>query len=180
MPKHKHKNGFTLLEILIYTGVSAVVLVLIMGINWDFMRNYRISQINSDLIHTGELLLDKITIDIHGADDLDESFSIFNDPGSLNLVQGVSDVLIEPYLKQINVNGQNITIRKIRRSKDGNTYDLTKDNVNISSFLLQDLSRDQNSHNINISIELEYIGTSNESLNIQPIQFQRSASIRNK
>ncbi len=173
-------KGFTILEMILYVGISAIVLILIMTITWDIMKNQKQTRIKQEMMYSVHTLMQKITTDIQEADDLNEGFSIFNDPGSLSLQKGVNEILIESYLKQMNIDGVNITIRKLRRTEGGQTSDLSKDNMSISSFALTDLSRDQNSHNINVFLEIQYIGTAGESLGVSPVSLERSISIRNK
>lgn len=66
--KLKASQGFTLVELIVYTGISAVVLTAIAGYSWNILNLGVRVDVREELTQNGRLAMDRITQKIHAAD----------------------------------------------------------------------------------------------------------------
>lgn len=76
----KQKKGLTILEVVIYFGLMAVLTVVVMDSLFSLFKSYSAIRAGQDLETTAIQVLDRITRDIHDADSVVVNQSSFNIP----------------------------------------------------------------------------------------------------
>lgn len=88
IPNTKRNNGFSLVEIVIYFGLLAVVSVLVIGNIFALFKNYSTVRANQEIEYNAVNILDKLTRDARDAAFInasDSSFSVAQGAVSLNI-----------------------------------------------------------------------------------------------
>lgn len=183
--KIKNNNkGFTLIELIIYVGIAAAVLVLIVNFSWNVIGSGVKVNVSSELTQNGRLAMEKLTQEIHAAEDIVTGSSTFaSHPGvlTLDLAGSGTDVIFDTYEKSVTVGGSAVTIRKLR-FKDGSAdyVDITSDKIDLTNFVLTNLTRNNEAANINIEMTLEYVNPGEDPERERDLEIETSVSIREK
>ncbi|MDP4008574.1 MAG: prepilin-type N-terminal cleavage/methylation domain-containing protein [Candidatus Peregrinibacteria bacterium] len=177
-------KGFTLIELIIYVAIASGVLVSVITFAWAVIGSGVKVDVSSELTQNGRFVLEKITQEIHAAEDVVIGSSTFGvSPGvlTLDLSGPNTDVVFDTYAKDVTVGGQVISITKLRM-QDGTdpAVDITSDKVNLTNFVLTNLTRDTEPANINIEITLVHITTGEDPLRDRNLSFETAVSIREK
>ncbi len=153
------KKGFTMMELIVYIAIASVVLVAAINVGWNLMIGYANTNSKQEVYLNSRLVMNAMGIKIREAEDVLTASSTFDtNPGVLTLdYPGAdTDVIIDTYTKNIILGGQETTIRKLRMKEGIADYvDLTTDEVNITNFVLTDLTRGSEPDNINIELTIE-------------------------
>lgn len=134
-------KGLTLIEILIYIGLVAMVLVVSVSYAWSIIRDQHKQQLEAEVNYVGDFAIEKIIYNTQRA----QSFgaNVYNThPGKI-VLNYASDpqITVDTYTKEITLGDQTITIRKLRLAEVGvETNDLTSDHVNVTNFVITNLS----------------------------------------
>jgi CxxC motif-containing protein (DUF1111 family) len=91
-----------------------------------------------------------------------------------------TDVIIDTYTKDVTLsNGQIVTIRKLRIKEGALAYqDLTSDQVDVSNFVLRNLTKTSERKNINIEVTLEQLNPLNDPNYNTTISVETAISLR--
>ena len=76
--KSKHIKGFSLAEMLVYIGILAFLLVVILNILSSLSKYQRVFKASSSVQNSGVLALERITREVRNATSIDVDQSIFN------------------------------------------------------------------------------------------------------
>ena len=170
-----HNKGLSLIELIIYVAISSIVLVSVVSFAWHILGSGTRINVSSELTQNGRCVLEKISRDIRNANDITTASSIFDtDPGVLVLDTDNGALTFDTYQKNITVGTQNITIRKLRR----NGIDMTSDKINVTHFLVENLTRATESKNVNISLGLEFVNPGNDFKRNRSLSLEPSVTIR--
>ena len=164
--KYRRKKAFTLMEMLLYIALSAFVFFMIIETGLSVVTTFSRSKAQRDLNENARFVLEFITQKIHQADDVIVGSSTFGThPGVLTLDYPGSgtDVLFETYTKNISLpNGSSYNLRKLRIKEGTASYqNLTNDKVDVTNFVVRNLTRGSEAKNINIEITFQYFNPQN-------------------
>lgn len=131
------KFGFTIIELIIYIGLTAIILVVSLNIAWQVVNNQTKQSALSEVQYVGTFALNTIAYQGSRASSLGGSVYL-NNPGKIVLTYPSNpQVTIDTYDKQITVNATNITIKKLRIQIGVNpAVDLTSDRVHVTNFVI--------------------------------------------
>ncbi len=137
-----NKKGFTLIELLIYIGISLIVITSLLSTAWIVIQDQIKQERFEEVYSTGTFILDKISYLEKRANTLAGSTVYDTNPGKITLTfTSNPSITIDTYQKDITIAGSTITITKLRWTEGSNpSIDLTSDRVNVSQFILKDLS----------------------------------------
>jgi prepilin-type N-terminal cleavage/methylation domain-containing protein len=68
----KKNKGFTLIEVIIYVAISALILVGVVQFSWDIMGLGTKVEVQSQLTHEGRFVLERIEQEVRAAEDIFE------------------------------------------------------------------------------------------------------------
>ena len=159
--------GFTFLEIILYLGITSVVLLSILQIGQNFIVSNVKAERQRSISENGRLAFHQLTLKIRGADDVTVGSSTFNiHPGVLTLDYPGSgtDVIFDTYLKSVTLNnGTSVTLRKLRMKDGGASYqDVTNDEVDVTRFVVRNLTQSTEPKNIQIELTLQTLNTTGD------------------
>lgn len=179
-----NNKGFTLIELIVYVAIASGVLVSIITFAWAVMGSGVRVDVSSELTQNGRFILEKITQEIHAAENVVIDSSSFGvNPGvlTLDLAGPNTDVVFDTYSKNVIVGGQSVDITKLRM-KDGDSpvLDITSDKVDVTNFVITNLTRDTEPANINVEVTLSYVTTGADPSRDRNLSFETGASIRKK
>lgn len=157
-------QGFTLVELIIYIAIFAVILVLITGFFWSIIfGNIKESSLR-EVQQNGRFALTKITREIKKA-------------AGINIALGslLSLEMAEPTL---NPTVFDVADGKLRITQgSSSSYELTTDQVIVSSLQFTDLSYPGTSGTIRIEVQLEYINPSSRPERQASINLESTVSL---
>ena len=161
--KIKNNSGFTLLEMIIYVSLFAVILFIIVRLFWQV----QLSDVRGRTMHEAQenaaQVVDIFEYFIRKGDDIDTGSSVFGAHPAVLSVQGASNVLIDTYVKNITVGGESYPIRKLRLTEGAfASVDLTSDHVDVTDFELTNLTQGSESDVILINLTLSSINPSSD------------------
>lgn len=164
MNKKTQKKGFTLIEILIYIMLAAIILVAAINLEVSVSRGEQKAQQNHELYINAQMVINQIGRKIREADDVITDLSTFNaNPSALVLDYpgSLTDVILDTYQKEIMRGTTPVTITKLRITEGAESpIDITGDNVDVTNFTLSDLTILGNKNNIGIALTLARQDTS--------------------
>ncbi|MFH1012593.1 MAG: prepilin-type N-terminal cleavage/methylation domain-containing protein [Candidatus Peregrinibacteria bacterium] len=180
MVKNKNNKGFTMIELVVYVAVAAFILVGIVRFNWDIMGVGVKLNVSGELTQNSRLVLERITYKIQNAEALAVASSTFGvHPGVLTVTASGANSIIDTYTKNVSIGGQTISIRKLRMKEGAAAaIDLTSDKVNVTHFVLTNLTRDEEPANVKMELTLEYVETGEDPLRNESLSVQTAASLR--
>lgn len=176
------QNGFTLIELIVYIAISAMVLVTAVNIGWNLIMSEANITGKQEVYMSARMIVNQIQIKIREADDVITGSSTFGShPGILTLDYpgGGTDIIFDTYTKNVTIGGQSITVRKLRIKEGSADYvDLTSDKVDVTNFTLTNLTRGNESKNINIELTIQRANPSNSPNFDASISLETAISIR--
>lgn len=182
MIKFNSKKGFTLIELLIYIMIASVVFIFAFNAGWNVFKASNHISVRQDVYTNTRIIANQFQKYIRGADDILTGISVFNsNPGILFLDypgEG-TDVIFDTYTKAVTVGGLPVTITKIRIKEGAAAYvDLTNDKINVTNFLVKNLSRGALSKTVQISLTLDRVNPDNNPDFVASGSFTTSFTLR--
>lgn len=178
----KNKKGFSLIELIIYIGISTFVLVGTVNFSWNVISSNERVEVGSELTQNGRLIFDKFTQEVRVSEDVDLGSSTFDlNPGVLTLERtGVgNDVIFNTYVKNIILAGQVVPITKISFTDGVNPpVDLSSDRVDVTNFVFRNRTRDDEPANIELHLTLEYVNPGSDLERNKDLTLTTAVSIR--
>lgn len=176
------QNGFTLIELIVYIAISAMVLVTAINIGWNLIISEANVTGKQEVYMSARTIMNQIQISIREADDVITGSSTFGShPGMLTLDYpgGTTDVIFDTYTKSVTIGGLPATVRKLRIKEGSADYvDLTSDKVDITNFTLTNLTRVNEPKNINIELTIQKVNPGNDPNFDASISLETAISIR--
>lgn len=177
------QNGFTLVELIVYIGIASLSLMMILITGQNLISSNIRAQAQRELSVNVRPLMNQLTQSVRNAEDVVTASSTFNaHPGAITLDYAGSgtDVIIDTYTKDVTLsNGQIVTIRKLRIKEGALAYqDLTSDQVDVSNFVLRNLTKTTEKKNINIEVTLEQLNPLNDPNYNTTISVETAISLR--
>jgi len=175
-------KGFTLLELIIYIAIASVVLVSAIGIGWNIMIEEERSANKRELYMDARGLVGQMTRDIRGAEDVivgDSTFDVHPGVLSLDYPGGNTDKIFETYSKSVTVGGESVDITKVKYTDGMNdVVALTSDRVDVTNFVVTNMTRGSENPNIKIDITLESVNPGGDPILDASITIETAVSLR--
>ena len=176
------KKGFTLIELIVYVGVSSIMLVIAINMTSNLIVSNASARGKQEVYINARLAMNQLQLKIREAEDVIIGSSTFNShPGILTLDYPGSDtdVIFDTYTKNVDIGGQTVEIRKLRIKEGTADYvDLTSDKVDLTNLVFTNLTRGSESKNTNIEITLEKINPGSDPDYDASISVETAISIR--
>lgn len=138
--KNNNKNlnlGFSIVEIIIYFGLLAVISTLVIGNIITLFKNYNIARSNQEIEYNAINIIDKLTRDARDAKNInitDSSFSVAQGAVSLHIASSTNDNASNTIKFYLNNN-------KVKYMKDGVDFgNISTNAVNVSNFKIYYIS----------------------------------------
>lgn len=178
----KKLAGFTLIELILYIGIAAMVIVIVVGIGRNVILTNTDTQASREVYMSARLAESKLQEKIRAAEGVVIGSSIFGaNPGKLVLDYAGSgtDVIFDTYGKIVDVGGLSVAIIKLRMKDGAADYvDLTNDKVSVSNFMLSDLTRASERENVGIELDLEKVNPGDSEELEASISLDTAISVR--
>lgn len=173
-------KAFTLIELILYIAILAIVLVSTIGILWNVIGgSVRVSS-STELSYSARLILDNITRTGRGANDVLIASSTFDShPGVLVFENPGGNITFDTAVKNITVGGQSLTIRKLRmKTGAGSPIDLTSDKVDVTNFVVKNRTRGMEPKNAKVEVTLAFVNPGQDPARNKILSFETAVSIR--
>ena len=168
------RKAFTLIELIIYIGISALVLVTLTNLTLNLIGVSVKIDTATDVLYSSRIIIQRFMQEIRMADDVDIASSVFGtNPGKLVLQKsGGGTITFDVYQKTPSV-------RTIRRQEDAATaVDLTSDRVDVSNFVLNNRTRGTEAKNIQYEFTITASNPANDPLRQKSITIRSASSVR--
>ena len=140
MRKRLHP-GFTLLELTMYIGLSFLVLISVFSFYHMLLEDQIRQEQHNGVLYNSTQALNTILYYGQRASSLHSSTDFVVNPGVLVLNTSQGQTIIDTYQKDVVIGGEELTITKLRYQIGASpAYDLTTDNVDVTRFILINLS----------------------------------------
>jgi type II secretory pathway component PulJ len=176
------KNGFTLVELIAYIALTAIILVGAVNFTMNVIIGDREARGNQEVYANARVVMNQMASQIRNAEDVITGSSTFaSHPGVLTLdFTGTgTDVVFDTYTKSVTIGGSSTTIRKLR-VKEGSdaAVDLTNDNLDVTNFVVRNLTRESERKNINIELTIQRANPGADSDFAASISLETGVSLR--
>ncbi len=177
------KSGFTLVEIIVYIALSVLAFMFIIGIGQNLLIGTAKVQGERELSFNARTVMNLISQRIRGATSVVTASSTFNtNPGVLTLTYpGISpSIIFDTYTKTLTKpTGGTYIIRKLRMKEGSGSYiDLTNDKLNITNFVVRNLTRSTERKNINIELTFSEANPNNDPNINESLSLETAISLR--
>ncbi|OGF75687.1 hypothetical protein A2926_04495 [Candidatus Giovannonibacteria bacterium RIFCSPLOWO2_01_FULL_44_40] len=132
MPRIKINSGYSLLEIVIYVGILAIIAVLVVGSTLSIYRAFAKTRVERKLIANGDVALETMIRGIRSATSSNAAVSVFGSS------PGVLQINAENSTEKFSLSG---TILQIKRGGDA-AGNLTSPDVSVTSLIFYSTSTD--------------------------------------
>jgi type II secretory pathway pseudopilin PulG len=135
--KKNNKSGFSIVEIIIYFGLLAVISTLVTTNIISLFKNYNIARSNQEIEYNAINIIDKLTRDVRDAKNIniaDSSFAVAEGSVSLNIASTTNNTASNTIKFYLNNN-------KVKYMKDGVDFgNISTNAVNVSNFKIYYIS----------------------------------------
>jgi len=175
-------KAFTLVELIIYIAILAIVLVSTIGFLWNVIGGSVRVSTSAELMYNSRLVLYKITRSGRGANDVLTANSTFGShPGVLVFGYTSGDITFDTATKSITVGGQSVMIRKLRmKTGSSSPIDLTSDKVDVTNFVVKNRTKGTEPKNVKIEVTLAFVNPGQDPARNQTLSFETAVSIRKR
>lgn len=136
------RSGFTLLEIVIYFGIVALVTVPALSLAWLFIGDAAVHDRVAEVDAIGSFAFDRIAAVARGARTVDVATVYGIHPGALVVTRwDGTRVVVDSAVRTIAQGGRTVAVRALRVQDGSNpTQELTSDAVDVTQFILRNRS----------------------------------------
>jgi type II secretory pathway pseudopilin PulG len=157
--KKNNKSGFSVVEIIIYFGLLAVISTLVTTNIISLFKNYNIARSNQEIEYNAINIIDKLTRDTRDAKSIninDSSFSVVQGSVSLNIGSSTDDMASNTVKFYLDNN-------KLKYMKDGIDFgNISTNSVNVSNFKIFYINS-SSTEAIKVELTIDTIAQSNSN-----------------
>ena len=103
-----HRRGFTMVELLVYIGISSIVMLVFVSFMADVTKNVARARVAQEIQQNGQFIMSRITSDIHGA----QNFTV-TPPSTLAVTLSTGTDTFALSSGTVTLNGTNISDNKV-------------------------------------------------------------------
>jgi len=150
----KKNKGFTLVELIVYSGIVAVGFVAIIYFLLNIVNISVKAKSTLEVQYNARFATERISHEIRGATGINVAQSVFgSNPGVLSLE--MADPLKNPTIFDVSEN-------RLRIKQGSNpVYELTSDEVKVANLIFTNLSQTKTPENIKINLTIERVNPEN-------------------
>ncbi len=158
----KKTQGFTLVEMILYVGIFAVVLSLIVQLFWQVQITESRTRLNREVKVNMAQAMELMKDTVRNSNTVDEGASTFlSHPGTLT-VDNALDTEFDTYTKNVTLGDEEISIRKLRMTEGFNSYDVTSDHVDVTNFVITNKTAASGPDSVQIELTIEAVSTNTD------------------
>ncbi len=141
--KIKEKAGFTLIEVVIYSTILAIISVFVVNSLFLMIKNFNAYRVSRFVNVSTASVMERITRETREAGDIGSTNTFDSNPGHLSLDTGVEFF---------------VTDNRLIIKEDGNDNFLTPENLQLISLIFRQVATSTNPNSKAIKIEIEIKG----------------------
>ncbi len=174
-----NNEGFTLVETIVYIAIASIFLWGALGFFWQLKQAEAKGDVMREVKENTAQAVEQFRQTVRNAEEVNEGASSFGaDPGALSLVYAGGSRVFDTYTKNITVGGAPITIRKLRLTYGGESYDLTSDQVEIDQFLLANVTQASGPDAVRLAFQLSSVNPGGDPDYDASLAVQMTAQVR--
>lgn len=174
-----NRKGFTLVEMILYVTIVSIFFLFTLGFFWQARGIEVRADISREVKENVGQLLEIFKYFVRDAEGVNAGGSQFGvHPGVLELVYSDGNRIFDTYTKDLTVGGVNVTIRKLRYTHSGSSYDLTSDHVDVTTFRLSDLTQGSEPFVTQMELDLESVNPGNDPNYDNSLSVRTTANVR--
>lgn len=175
------KKGFTLVEFIIYIGITSAVLIAILAFVWAMLGNYQKQLVYQEIRQSGSFVLNIMSRQLEAATGVVEAESTFDaHPGVLKIATPSNDIIFDTLEKEVIIGEQAATIRVLRiKQGEDDPVVITSDRLDVKNLVFKNFTPiDGDKENIQINLTLESVNPSGSKQYAAEISWQLSVNLR--
>ncbi len=136
------QKGFTLIELILYVAILAIVVIAILTFAWTFINDQQKQQRLTEVDDSGAMILDQIIYQVKNANSVDGETVFDSNPGKLVInFPSQPQITFDTYEKNVTLGDVVTTIKILRMTEDASpAVHLTSEAVTVTNFVINDLS----------------------------------------
>lgn len=173
------KQGFTLIEIVIYFALVSLVLGSVTTFTWNLIQDQQKQSSLAEVNDNAEFVIDKVGYYTRRANKIHSNTEFGTEKGQLVLTfPSSSKLTIDTYQTQVNLEKTSVTTTKLRYQRSGKSaYDLTSDLMKVKKFKLTDRSN-SSSDALQVNLKLSRLNPANSNMYEAVQTFQAAFTTR--
>lgn len=148
--KTKNLAAFTMIELILYIAISSMMFVVMLLFVIEIIDAGADAKFQREVIANARFVLDLISRETHDAQGVSTG-TFGSHPGSLTLTADSGTVVINTDVKVVGSQ----TIRYVQVDHGSGAIQITSDNVNVTNFVFNNLTRNIEPENVQIEITIE-------------------------
>lgn len=159
------QKGFTLIELIIYLAIVAIVLTASVSFAWVLINDQIKQQAITEINDNAHFVMDKFVYHTKRSIEIDAQTIFDSNPGKLVLNYFTNpQITIDTYRKEITMGDATVLITKLRLQHGTDpAQDLTSDEINITNFTVTNLSN-PNAKTVQVDLSMEKVNPSNHKI----------------
>ncbi|MDD5110528.1 MAG: prepilin-type N-terminal cleavage/methylation domain-containing protein [Patescibacteria group bacterium] len=177
----RQRSGFTLVEMVIATALLVVVFLVGFDLLWQVLSVQSKTLAVQEVQQNARIALRRIETEIRNSSGVTLASSTFGvDPGTLTLdYPGTgTDVVFDTATSTVTVGGVSMPYRMLRISVGGSPVALTNDRVDVTKFLLTNLTHGQTPATIRIDIGVQMLNPGSDTTRNASFGLSSTVSLR--
>ena len=177
----RNEKGFTLVETIIYIAIVSVFFWTALGFFWQMKLTETVGSISREIKENTAQVVEQFRQTVRNGEDVNEGVSQFGvNPGLLSLVYSGGIRVFDTYTKIITVGGESVSIKKLRLTHGGTSYDLTSDQVDVDQFLLTNLTQVSGPDTVQLEFQLSFVNPGDDPNYDESLSAQITAHVRHE
>lgn len=175
----RNEKGFTLVETIIYIAIVSVFFWTALGFFWQMKQTEARGIVTREVKENTAQIVEQFRQTVRNGEDVNEGVSQFGvNPGSLSLTYSGGSRVFDTYTKIITVGGELVSIKKLRLTYGGTSYDLTSDQVDVDQFLLTNLTQVSGPDTVQLEFQLSSVNPGGDPNYDEILTAQITAHVR--
>lgn len=169
------------MEMIIYVAIFSMIFTALLAFTGRVNLTGTRFQVSTDLNENAAYFMSRAGHYAREASGLDLADSAFDvDPGRL-VLNSDSEIVIDTHVKNVNVGGLLIPVRKIKITQNaGTSVDITSDHVSVDSFVVRNLTQSQGPDHFQIELRLKAIAPDGDQNFQEAILLRDAFTIRSE
>ncbi len=144
------KSAFSLVELILYIGITSAIVVVMMLFVVDFVEIRGEAEVDREVLENTRFIMDNLTRYAHDAQSVSTG-TFGSHPGSITFTADSGTVVIDTATKSVG----DQTIRFMQINTGAGAVQVTSDLVDVTNFVLNDLTRSTEPENIQIEFTIQ-------------------------
>ena len=163
---------------IVYVGIFSIIITIIMQLSLQVQFAGVRTSLANEINENASQAMQHMIATLREAEVLSPADSIFDQHPGKFAIDGAQFIVFDTYEKEVQLGGESVTIRKLRKVEDGSAFDLTTDHADVSDFQIKNLSHGGQPATLQIFLELSSVNPVNDPNFEKNLPLRTTVSLR--